>query len=146
MSPNRIVALYTPFIFAPLAGFISAWLAAHVPGVNIASDQLDVVFIVGMLIALAMAAQWVHGWQKWEARRSEQEGLALQLATREHTATAAPMPVAAAAEPDDLFDDDLDDFDDELDLDLLDELDDELDEPVLASGPAPTDVGDRPAG
>ena len=138
MSPNRIVALYTPFIFAPLAGLIAAWLAEHVPGANIAQDQLDVVFIVGMLIALAMAAQWLHGWQKWEARQSEQEALALQLATQERPA-AVPMPVVVTPESEDLFDDDLDELDD------LEDFDD-LDEHILTVGPAPPDVGDRPSG
>lgn len=68
MTPNRIVALLTPLVFAPLAGSISALLAHYLPGVEIAQEHLEEVFIAGALIALAKAAQWTRGWQAYEAR------------------------------------------------------------------------------
>ena len=71
MTPNRVVAVVTPLVFAPLAGALSAWLAEHFPGFNVPQDQLEKVFIAGALIALAPAAQWLHGWQKYEARQAD---------------------------------------------------------------------------
>ncbi len=71
MTPNRIVALLTPLVFAPLAGAIAAWAADNLPGVQVPPSALQEVFIAGALIALAPAAQWMHGWQKWEQREAE---------------------------------------------------------------------------
>src|SRR5689334_14166932 len=79
MTPNRIVAILTPLVFAPAAGAASAWLANHVPGVDIKPNDLQTVFIAGALIALAPAAQWLHGWQKYEARQADAEQ-AIELA------------------------------------------------------------------
>ena len=119
MSLNRIVALLTPLVFAPLAGFASTWAAEHLPGVNIPPDQMEQIFIAGALIALAPAAQWLHGWQKHEAREAE----ALAAA-----ATGFGMvPVAMAAEPEPPPEEEemgLSDEDAEEDYDDLDDLDD----------------------
>ena len=71
MSPNRVVAVATPLVFAPLAGALSAWLAEHFPGFNVQQSSLEEIFIAGALIALAPAAQWLHGWQKFEARQAD---------------------------------------------------------------------------
>ncbi len=71
MTPNRIVALLTPLVFAPLAGAIATWAADNLPGVQIPQSALEEVFIAGALIALAPAAQWLHGWQKWEQREAD---------------------------------------------------------------------------
>ena len=59
---------------------VSAWLATHFPGVNVDQNQLEQMFIAGALIALAPAAQWLHGWQKLETRRLKTE-TAVQVAT-----------------------------------------------------------------
>ena len=67
MSPNRIVALLTP-VFALAAGWSATWLADNVPGMTVSADQLQAVFIAGALAVLAPAAQWLHGWQKYEER------------------------------------------------------------------------------
>jgi hypothetical protein len=116
MSLNRIVALLTPLVFAPLAGVISTWAAENLPGVNVPASAVEEIFIAGALIALAPAAQWLHGWQKWEARRDE----ALAAATT--TLVGAP-PIAETLppiEPEPEFaEEDLD-----FDLEELDELDD----------------------
>jgi len=68
MSPNRIVAVLTPLIFAPLAGTIAAFVAHNFPGVDISEGSLTQIFIAGALIAFAKAAQWTRGWQKYEER------------------------------------------------------------------------------
>jgi len=73
MAPNRVVAVLTPLVFAPLAGAVAAWLAEHFPGVQVDQNALEEIFIAGALIALAPAAQWLHGWQKYEARQAELE-------------------------------------------------------------------------
>lgn len=137
MNPNRIVALLTPLVFAPLAGAVAAWLAEHFPGVEVDQGSLEQIFIAGALIALAPAAQWLHGWQKHEARQAE---LARDVAL---ASPATPAPVEldeeefeAPQDEGDLLDEDeaLDELDDELDA--LDALagDDPLDEddPILA--------------
>src|SRR5919108_6221103 len=71
LQPNRIVALLTPLVFAPLAGVVSTWAANNLPGVTLPPDKIEEIFIAGALIALAPAAQWLHGWQKYEAREAE---------------------------------------------------------------------------
>ena len=127
MSPNRIVAVATPLLFAPLAGAVSAWLAVHFPGFNIDRGALEEVFIAGALIALAPAAQWLHGWQKYEARQAEAEQIAL--------ASDAALSTVEAPDPDedlelleDLEDDGLDGLED------LEDLEDEFDEEPVAAG------------
>ena len=32
MSPNRLVTILTPLVFAPLAGALTAWVAQNAPG------------------------------------------------------------------------------------------------------------------
>jgi hypothetical protein len=119
MSLNRIVALLTPLVFAPLAGVISTWAAENLPGVNVPASAVEEIFIAGALIALAPAVQWLHGWQKWEARKDG------ELAVAATTLVGAPViaEVMAPPEPEpepELAGEDLEDFD----LDELDELDD----------------------
>jgi hypothetical protein len=110
MSPNRIVAFLTPLVFAPLAGVISTWAAENLPGVTVPRDAVEEIFIAGALIALAPAAQWLHGWQKWE--QQQQANLAL-------AATSLTPPVAETLPPEEPgF------ADEEFDLDELDELED----------------------
>jgi hypothetical protein len=111
MSPNRLVALLTPLVFAPLAGAVAAWLANHAPGVDVNPDDLQQIFIAGALIALAPAAQWLHGWQKYEARQADAD-LAIQVANAQAAATTAVAP----GQPADTFDDDFLDEADEFDM------------------------------
>jgi hypothetical protein len=116
MSPNRIVALLTPLVFAPAAGAISAWLAQHFPGVDVSAGDLQQIFVAGALVALVPAAQWLHGWQKHEARQADADH-AVELA-----AAAAAQPAAdvsgTTATLDELTDldavPDVDDADDDL--------------------------------
>jgi hypothetical protein len=127
MQLNRVVALATP-LFAAAAGWVATWLAENVPGVSIDQGALEEIFIAGALIALAPAAQWLHGWQKWEARQAETQQ-AVEIAT-----AIPPTLVAVEAGGDDggfaesPFDEsgELDELDDLADLDELDELDEGL--------------------
>lgn len=68
-SPNRLVAIATPLIFAPLAGLVSTWAAQQAPGANLDAGQLEAVFIAGATIALAKAGLWMKGWQEHEKRQ-----------------------------------------------------------------------------
>lgn len=134
MSPNRIVAVLTPLVFAPLAGAVATWIADNVPGANISAGSLEEVFIGGALIGLAPAAQWLHGWQKYEAREAEKEStIELVNAT---AATSAAQDGEMEADFEDFEDDfaDFDGFEDEFED--LDELDDELfaDEELVERG------------
>ena len=108
MSPNRIVALFTP-LFALAAGWSATWLADNVPGMTVSADQLQAVFIAGALAVLAPAAQWLHGWQKYEER----------MVAADLNASMADA-VVAGAEPD------LDDLELPEDDDELGDLEDEL--------------------
>jgi hypothetical protein len=99
MSPNRVVALLTPLVFAPAAGAVATWLARHFPGVRVSPGDLQSIFIAGALIALAPAAQWLHGWQKWEAQNAETER-AVEVATIAASAPAA-APLVTQADADD---------------------------------------------
>jgi hypothetical protein len=94
MTPNRIVAILTPLVFAPAAGAVSAWLASHLPGVDIKQSDLQAVFVGGALIALAPAAQWLHGWQRYEARQADAEQ-AIELANANAIALQASQLAAA---------------------------------------------------
>jgi hypothetical protein len=92
---------------------ISTWAANNLPGVTLPPDKIEEVFIAGALIALAPAAQWLHGWQKYEARQDE----ALLAASTGFNTTSV---VAEAPEEDiDLLDEEFED----LDLDELDDFD-----------------------
>lgn len=126
MNPNRVVAVLTPLVFAPLAGAVTAWLAEHFPGFNVDQDQLQAIFIAGALIALAPAAQWLHGWQKYEERQADSAKASVEAEHVTPQAFEEAEPGAAA----DL--EDLAAFDELDDLDQLDELDDLTEDEELA--------------
>jgi hypothetical protein len=126
MSPNRIVALLTPLVFAPLAGACAAWLAKHFPGINVDKNDLQSIFIAGALIALAPAAQWLHGWQKHEARQAEAE----QTVALANAAAVQAQPPAGQPDLGDISG--LEDLGDDLDdLGPLDELAGDFDDELL---------------
>jgi hypothetical protein len=130
MTPNRIVALLTPLVFAPLAGACATWLAKHFPGIEVSQSDLQSIFIAGALVALAPAVQWLHGWQKYEARQADAEHEIEVANIAAGPATMAPQAVGTDAEFADVSDleglGDIEDLgDDDLD-DLADGFDDEL--------------------
>jgi hypothetical protein len=139
MQLNRVVALATP-LFAAAAGWVATWLAENVPGVNIDQGALEEIFIAGALVALAPAAQWLHGWQKYEARKADAQQ-ALEIAN-----TGPPTLIAVEANGDEAAYDEspydefgeFDELDDLADLEDLDELDegllDEDEEPARTGG------------
>ena len=129
MNPNRVVAVATPLVFAPLAGALSAWLAEHFPGFSVDQDQLEKIFIAGALIALAPAAQWLHGWQKYEARQAE--------AAKTSSVAEQPAPQAfEEADPDEVAELEelaaFDELDGQDEFDQLDELEDLAEDDELA--------------
>jgi hypothetical protein len=130
MTPNRIVAILTPLVFAPVAGGIATWLAEHFPGAGVDEEQLTAIFIAGSLIALAPAVQWLNGWQKWEAREADAAREA-ELAEIE-----SPAAVVIDEEPglDEEFMDEAEFALDDEDLDDLAELEEleDIDEPEVA--------------
>ncbi|HEY6693570.1 MAG TPA: hypothetical protein VI006_12020 [Solirubrobacteraceae bacterium] len=111
MQPNRIVALITPFC-ALAAGWVASWIAQNFPDADISKESLQAVFIGGMLAVIAPAAQWLHGWQKYEERQAETERIAIVA-----DAVAGEPDLE---EPEDIFDEDLE----AEDLDELDEFED----------------------
>jgi hypothetical protein len=134
MQLNRVVALATP-LFAAAAGWVATWLAENVPGVSIDQSALEEIFIAGALIALAPAAQWLHGWQKWEARQADTQQ-ALEIAN-----AAPPTLIAVDATGDGGFFEESGEFDEIDELDALDDLDGfdeelpaEYEEPAPAGG------------
>jgi hypothetical protein len=134
MQLNRVVALATP-LFAAAAGWVATWLAENVPGVSIDQSALEEIFIAGALIALAPAAQWLHGWQKWEARQADTQQ-ALEIAN-----AAPPTLIAVDANGDGGFFEESGEFDEIDELDALDDLDGfdeelpaEYEEPARAGG------------
>jgi|tagenome__1003787_1003787.scaffolds.fasta_scaffold19809786_2 hypothetical protein len=72
LPPNRVVALLTPLVFAPLAGAISVLVARY--GLNIDSDSLQAIFITGATVAFGKSALWLKGWQDQERRATEPAG------------------------------------------------------------------------
>jgi hypothetical protein len=141
MTLNRFVALLTPIVFAPAAGYAASWLAKHAPGVDIKQSDLQSIFIAGALIGLAPAAQWLHGWQKYEARQADTEH-AVELAT----ASGGNAPTVMVSPQQDLAD-----ATDGMDLDSLDELtalgdtgeddlDDDFDDELLSEDEEPAAI------
>jgi hypothetical protein len=134
MTPNRIVAILTPLVFAPAAGGVAAWLAENFPGTEIDPDRLTEIFIAGALIALAPAIQWLHGWQKYEAREAD--------AARDADLAEAAAVTAAIGEPldEELFEEEMElPFDDEelddlAELEELEELEFAGDEETVPAG------------
>ena len=106
MPPNRIVALFTPVI-AVAAGGAAAWLADNV-GLDVSSGELQAVFIAGLAAVLAPAAQWLHGFQRFEAHQQELDHEALAA-----DAEAAALASAVEDEYEDDYDEDEDVVDDE---------------------------------
>ena len=81
MPPNRIVALFAPFI-ALAAGVTATWLTNHVSGLEVSPGQLEAIFIAALTAVLAPTAQWLHGSQKLAHVEAQLERAALDADTR----------------------------------------------------------------
>jgi hypothetical protein len=106
---NRMVAVLTPLVFAPLAGTISVLAAKYLPGVKIDQGSLTAVFIAGATIAFGKAALWMKGWQAWE--QHEQIAAPADSGVAEDVADLEPDGVEddAGADEEIVDDDDIDD-------------------------------------
>ena len=115
MPPNRIVALFAPFI-ALGAGVTATWLTNHVSGLDVSAGQMEAIFIAALTAVLAPAAQWMHGSQKLAHVEAELERAALDADTRAAEMAGAPEldPVEAYDEADGYGDED-DAYEDALD-------------------------------
>jgi hypothetical protein len=118
LSPNRVVTALGPTAFAPLAGFISVWVAEHFPGLNIPADSVAgaisqaAIFIAGALIAHLKTSKWLDGWQKYEERQALLEAGVAPPAGEFH---AGQQPVAAEDVEGPEY---LHEFDEELEADV----------------------------
>ena len=125
ISPNRLVTVLTPLVFAPLAGTISVLVAKYLPGIDIDSDQLQQVFIAGALIAFGKAGLWLKGWQNWEKGQDavpadvvNDAGLeaSMDVVSESPADVGDEAALADALDPDD-EDDDADDYGESLPYD-----------------------------
>lgn len=107
-SPNGLVAMLTPIVFAPLAGSIAVLAARYLPGVDIDQGSLQAIFIAGATIAFGKAAMWLKGWQDWEKREAEGAGddVELMLADDDAPAQDGGFADEPFPEADPLLDDD----------------------------------------
>jgi hypothetical protein len=75
VSPNRIVVILTPLVFAPAAGLVTGLAAKY--GLNLDSTHVQDVLVEGGALALgagiafAKSHQWLKGWQAWEKRTDD---------------------------------------------------------------------------
>lgn len=139
MTPNRVVALITPFA-APVAGAFAAWLSQQAPGINVAPEAVEEVFIAVTALVVGLALQFNHNRYKWDAMKEESAAAADAGLGGVGSLEEAPLvgvgvdeEAADLEEPDPLIDEDeVDDDDIGADDDILDqdelELEDEADE------------------
>lgn len=111
MPPNRIVALFAPFV-ALAAGVAATWLTDHVSGLDVSAGQLEAVFIAALTAVLAPAAQWLHGSQKFARFELELERAALDADTRAAEIAGEQELDAAGDEYDEYEDEEPDPVDD----------------------------------
>jgi hypothetical protein len=75
MPVNRLVVLFTPILFAPLAGFIclkAERLGVHLdPTTVVGGVVTGATFITGAAIAFLKSHKFLSGWQAWEKRTDD---------------------------------------------------------------------------
>jgi hypothetical protein len=64
MSPNRIVAVFTP-VFVAVAALVSGYVA-KTTGLNVTPAELVSVETTVGVAAAASAIKWLHGWSVYE--------------------------------------------------------------------------------
>ena len=85
LSIEKVVALLTPTLFAPVAALLTKIITVDVPGSHVTSGQLTALEIAAFIGAVAMGAHWLQGQKQWRK---------LMLDTK---ATADTMPAADRA-------------------------------------------------
>jgi len=63
--PNRLVVLLGGLLTAASAT-ISAWLAAHFPGLNLGAPEVAGVLAAAALITIRLLDRWIDQWQRQE--------------------------------------------------------------------------------
>lgn len=63
--PNRVVILAAGLITA-ISGSIAAWIAAHIPGVNLGTAEIAGVLGAALLITVRLLDRWFDRWQEGE--------------------------------------------------------------------------------
>lgn len=64
-TPNRVVVMLGG-VLTGLSATISAWLAAHVPGVHLTSGEITAVALSAAAISVRLLDRWIDGWQAQE--------------------------------------------------------------------------------
>lgn len=135
IKPNRLVAVLTPLVFAPLAGAIAAAVAKY--GIDVDDGQLQAIFIAGATIALAKSAQWTKGWQAFEQRDAvdptdiDEGAFEDEIEAAHEDSIEGEAPALDAFEEHDegpQLDDAHADFDDDIDEDSHADFDDDMDD------------------
>lgn len=70
--PNRVVLLLGGLITA-LSSTISAWIAAHFPGLNLGAPEIAGVLAAAALITMRLFDRWLNQWQKGEPIHVERD-------------------------------------------------------------------------
>lgn len=68
MSPNRVVAFFTPVLAA--AGAVGSGLAQKYLGVSLPPEAVTAVEVTVATSITAMGFKWLHGWQAFEAAQT----------------------------------------------------------------------------
>jgi hypothetical protein len=63
--PNRVAILLAGVITA-VSGSIAAWIAAHVPGVNLGSAEIAGVLGAAVIVTVRLLDRWFDRWQEGE--------------------------------------------------------------------------------
>jgi hypothetical protein len=63
--PNRVVVLLGGVITA-VSGTIAAWIATHVPGIQLSTGEVAGVIGATLLISIRLLDRWIDGWQAHE--------------------------------------------------------------------------------
>ena len=67
VTKAQILHLLSAFVITPVAGFLTAWVAKHFPGLpHFTPAEVQTFFLTGASSGLALAIHYLHGWQLWE--------------------------------------------------------------------------------
>lgn len=63
LSVERVVAILTPTIFAPVAALLTKWIAVNIPGLHVNSSDITALQVSAIAGAVVLAWKWLHGRQ-----------------------------------------------------------------------------------